>query len=95
MNAVHVRDKKHEITPPRDCNLEHKDPEYVKAEYQPRFPAQADKKGIAKGRKLVKVKDLKPKRIKGYLEYKFSQRSPTLSKFLYLMTSRVVIRVVL
>ncbi|KAL4291229.1 hypothetical protein GQ457_14G014460 [Hibiscus cannabinus] len=48
-------------------------PEYVKAEYQPRFPAQADKKGIAKGRKLVKVKDLKPKRIKGYLEYKFSK----------------------
>ncbi|KAK9034850.1 hypothetical protein V6N11_076907 [Hibiscus sabdariffa] len=34
------------------------------------------------GRKLVKVKDLKPKRIKGYLEYKFSQRSPALLKYL-------------
>ncbi|KAL4354711.1 hypothetical protein GQ457_06G015180 [Hibiscus cannabinus] len=30
--------------------------------------------------RLVKVKDLKPKRIKGYLEYKFSRRSPTLLK---------------
>ncbi|KAL4320061.1 hypothetical protein GQ457_18G009850 [Hibiscus cannabinus] len=34
------------------------------------------------GRKRVKVKDLKPKRIKGYLEYKFSQRSPALLKYL-------------
>ncbi|KAL4383955.1 hypothetical protein GQ457_15G012670 [Hibiscus cannabinus] len=40
-------------------------------------------KGISKeGRKIVKVKDLKPKRIKGYLEYKFSQRSPALLKYL-------------
>ncbi|KAL4313403.1 hypothetical protein GQ457_01G012270 [Hibiscus cannabinus] len=30
--------------------------------------------------RIVKVKDLKPKRIKDYLEYKFSQRSPTLLK---------------
>ncbi|KAL4303036.1 hypothetical protein GQ457_10G010080 [Hibiscus cannabinus] len=30
--------------------------------------------------RIVKVKDLKPKRIKGYLEYKFSQRSPALLK---------------
>ncbi|KAL4278222.1 hypothetical protein GQ457_03G015770 [Hibiscus cannabinus] len=29
---------------------------------------------------IVKVKDLKPKRIKDYLEYKFSRRSPTLLK---------------
>ncbi|KAL4346681.1 hypothetical protein GQ457_17G010870 [Hibiscus cannabinus] len=34
------------------------------------------------GRKRVKVKDLKPKRIKGYLEYKFSQKSPALLKYL-------------
>ncbi|KAL4339186.1 hypothetical protein GQ457_08G022210 [Hibiscus cannabinus] len=33
-----------------------------------------------RGRKRVKVKDLKPKRIKDYLEYKFSQRSPALLK---------------
>ncbi|KAL4362630.1 hypothetical protein GQ457_04G016220 [Hibiscus cannabinus] len=45
--------------------------------------------------RIVQVKDLKPKHIKGYLEYKFSQRSPALLKFLYLMTSWVVIRVVL
>ncbi|KAK9043258.1 hypothetical protein V6N11_071605 [Hibiscus sabdariffa] len=32
------------------------------------------------GQELVKVKDLKPKRIKDYLEYKFSRRSPTLLK---------------
>ncbi|KAL4303426.1 hypothetical protein GQ457_10G006790 [Hibiscus cannabinus] len=30
--------------------------------------------------RAVKVKDLKPKRIKDYLEYKFSRRSPTLLK---------------
>ncbi|KAL4376211.1 hypothetical protein GQ457_02G023570 [Hibiscus cannabinus] len=30
----------------------------------------------------VKVKDLKPKRIKDYLECKISQRSPTLLKYL-------------
>ncbi|KAL4369653.1 hypothetical protein GQ457_05G021940 [Hibiscus cannabinus] len=35
-----------------------------------------------KGRIRVKVKDLKPKRIKDYLEYKISQRSPTLLKYL-------------
>ncbi|KAL4334369.1 hypothetical protein GQ457_07G008130 [Hibiscus cannabinus] len=35
------------------------------------------------GGRIVKVKDLKHKRIKGYLEYKFSQRSPALLKFLY------------
>ncbi|KAL4325924.1 hypothetical protein GQ457_11G033310 [Hibiscus cannabinus] len=38
--------------------------------------------------RIVKVKDLKPKRIKGYLEYKFSRRSPTLLKLLYFMNSR-------
>ncbi|KAL4377278.1 hypothetical protein GQ457_02G024710 [Hibiscus cannabinus] len=32
------------------------------------------------GRNRVKVEDLKPKRIKGYLEYKFSQKSPALLK---------------
>ncbi|KAL4379893.1 hypothetical protein GQ457_02G033840 [Hibiscus cannabinus] len=47
------------------------------------------------GGRIVKVKDLKLKRIKDYLEYKFSQRSPALLKLLYFMTSRVVIRVVL
>ncbi|KAL4319955.1 hypothetical protein GQ457_18G009270 [Hibiscus cannabinus] len=47
-----------------DNNVEHKDSEYVKVDYQPR-----------EGGKIVKVKDLKPKRIKGYLEYKFSQRN--------------------
>ncbi|KAL4309406.1 hypothetical protein GQ457_01G018920 [Hibiscus cannabinus] len=71
------------------------------AEYQPRFSAPVDKRSIERDsyqrddKKLVKVKDLKPKRIQGYLEYKFSQRSPALLKYLYLMTSRVVIRVVL
>ncbi|KAL4317894.1 hypothetical protein GQ457_18G011280 [Hibiscus cannabinus] len=39
--------------------------------------------------KIVKVKDLKPKRIKDYLECKFSRRSPTLLKLLYFMTYRV------
>ncbi|KAL4279347.1 hypothetical protein GQ457_03G013370 [Hibiscus cannabinus] len=34
------------------------------------------------GRNRVKVKDLKPKRIKDYLEYKFSQRSSALLKYL-------------
>ncbi|KAL4319049.1 hypothetical protein GQ457_18G007940 [Hibiscus cannabinus] len=38
--------------------------------------------------RIVKVKDLKPKRIKDYLEYKFSRKSPTLLKLLYFMTSR-------
>ncbi|KAL4333210.1 hypothetical protein GQ457_07G005920 [Hibiscus cannabinus] len=77
-------------------NLEHKYPEFVKEEYQPRFFAPTDKRTYQKeGRKIVKVKDLKPRRIKGYLEYKFSQRSPALLKYFYLMTSRVVIRVVL
>ncbi|KAL4325039.1 hypothetical protein GQ457_11G026360 [Hibiscus cannabinus] len=32
------------------------------------------------GQRIVKVEDLKPKRIKDYLEYKFSQRSPALLK---------------
>ncbi|KAL4291148.1 hypothetical protein GQ457_14G012550 [Hibiscus cannabinus] len=32
------------------------------------------------GGRIVKVKDLKPKRIKDYLEYKFSQMSPALLK---------------
>ncbi|KAL4382886.1 hypothetical protein GQ457_15G018370 [Hibiscus cannabinus] len=32
------------------------------------------------GRRIVKVKDLKPKRIKDYSEYKFSKRSPALLK---------------
>ncbi|KAL4378757.1 hypothetical protein GQ457_02G024100 [Hibiscus cannabinus] len=51
------------------------------AEYQPRFPAQTDKRTYQRKReKLVKVKDLKLKRIKGYLEYKFIQRSPALLK---------------
>ncbi|KAL4366532.1 hypothetical protein GQ457_05G020900 [Hibiscus cannabinus] len=58
------------------------------AEYYRRFVKK-------EGGKIVKVKDLKPKCIKDYLEYKFSQRSPALLKFLYLMTSRVLIRVVL
>ncbi|KAL4369550.1 hypothetical protein GQ457_05G020450 [Hibiscus cannabinus] len=40
--------------------------------------------------RAVKVKDLKPKRIKDYLEYKFSRRSPTLLKLLYFMTSRIL-----
>ncbi|KAL4291118.1 hypothetical protein GQ457_14G016420 [Hibiscus cannabinus] len=45
----------------------------------PDFLAQADKQTYQKeGRKIVKVKDLKPKHIKGYLEYKFSQMSPAL-----------------
>ncbi|KAL4351588.1 hypothetical protein GQ457_06G012240 [Hibiscus cannabinus] len=34
------------------------------------------------GRNKVKVKDLKPKRIKDYLECKISQRSPALLKHL-------------
>ncbi|KAL4362682.1 hypothetical protein GQ457_04G023360 [Hibiscus cannabinus] len=34
------------------------------------------------GRNKVKVKDLKPKRIKDYLECKISQRSPALLKYL-------------
>ncbi|KAL4354858.1 hypothetical protein GQ457_06G015010 [Hibiscus cannabinus] len=34
------------------------------------------------GRSRVKVKDLKPRRIKDYLEYKFSQRSPALLKYI-------------
>ncbi|KAL4385366.1 hypothetical protein GQ457_15G019110 [Hibiscus cannabinus] len=37
----------------------------------------------AEGRRIkVKVKDLKPKRIKDYLECKISQRSPALLKYL-------------
>ncbi|KAL4283841.1 hypothetical protein GQ457_16G015170 [Hibiscus cannabinus] len=32
------------------------------------------------GRNRVNVKELKPKRIKDYLEYKFSQKSPALLK---------------
>ncbi|KAL4318203.1 hypothetical protein GQ457_18G014780 [Hibiscus cannabinus] len=40
--------------------------------------------------RIVKDKDLKPKRIKEYLEYKFSRRSSTLLKLIYFMTSRVV-----
>ncbi|KAL4348187.1 hypothetical protein GQ457_17G007620 [Hibiscus cannabinus] len=64
----------------KQYNLEHKDPKYVKAEYQPRFPAQADKKGIASSSTYFS-QYLKPKRIKGYLEYKFRQRKkkPSLS----------------
>ncbi|KAL4353356.1 hypothetical protein GQ457_06G019190 [Hibiscus cannabinus] len=34
------------------------------------------------GRNKVKVKDLKPKRIKDYLECKISQRNPALLKYL-------------
>ncbi|KAL4384770.1 hypothetical protein GQ457_15G018310 [Hibiscus cannabinus] len=49
----------------------------------PDFPAPTDKQTYQKeGRNRVKVKDLKPKRIKGYLEYKFSQKSPALLKYL-------------
>ncbi|KAL4310928.1 hypothetical protein GQ457_01G019170 [Hibiscus cannabinus] len=84
------------VSCPSFLKLYCKDPKFVKAEYQPKFPAPADKRTYQKeGRKIVKVKDLKPKRIKGYLEYKFSQRSPALLEYFYLMTSRVVIRVVL
>ncbi|KAL4304188.1 hypothetical protein GQ457_10G006800 [Hibiscus cannabinus] len=39
------------------------------------------------GRNRVKVKDLKPKQIKDYLEYKFSQKSPALLKFYSLFYS--------
>ncbi|KAL4339194.1 hypothetical protein GQ457_08G028320 [Hibiscus cannabinus] len=35
-----------------------------------------------KGRNIVKVKELKPKRIKDYLEYKFSQKNSALLKYL-------------
>ncbi|KAL4282683.1 hypothetical protein GQ457_16G019220 [Hibiscus cannabinus] len=49
----------------------------------PEFPAQANKQIYQEeSRKIVKVKELKPKRIKGYLEYKFSQKSPALLKYL-------------
>ncbi|KAL4319399.1 hypothetical protein GQ457_18G009320 [Hibiscus cannabinus] len=54
--------------------------EFVKAE----LPAQISSPGPIKrnkeGGKIVKVKDLKPKCIKDYLEYKFSQRSLALLK---------------
>ncbi|KAL4383490.1 hypothetical protein GQ457_15G018240 [Hibiscus cannabinus] len=46
------------------------------------------------GRNRVKVKDLKPKRIKGYLEYKFSQKTRGDSSTVegnYVQASRTVI----
>ncbi|KAL4282884.1 hypothetical protein GQ457_16G015310 [Hibiscus cannabinus] len=53
----------------------------------PDFLPRADKRNIREGLpcqkegwRIVKVKDLKPKRIKDYLEYKFSQMSPALLK---------------
>ncbi|KAL4369733.1 hypothetical protein GQ457_05G019900 [Hibiscus cannabinus] len=48
-------------------------------------PEKGFYRGVAypkEGRNRVKVKDLKPKRIKDYLEYKFSQKSPALLKYL-------------
>ncbi|KAL4340139.1 hypothetical protein GQ457_08G024220 [Hibiscus cannabinus] len=51
----------------------------MEAEFVSCFEATSHGK---EGRIIVKVKDLKPKRIKDYLEYKFSQRSPVLLKYL-------------
>ncbi|KAL4283453.1 hypothetical protein GQ457_16G017980 [Hibiscus cannabinus] len=54
-----------------------------------RFYARNDQPGrmkskqyleVEEGRIKVKVKDLKPKRIKGYLEYKFSQKESRFKK---------------
>ncbi|KAL4333959.1 hypothetical protein GQ457_07G007890 [Hibiscus cannabinus] len=57
-----------------------KGPESIKEESRPRYsqPRPKDREGRIK----VKVKDLKPKRIKDYLECKISQRSPALLKYL-------------
>ncbi|KAL4385677.1 hypothetical protein GQ457_15G016690 [Hibiscus cannabinus] len=48
------------------------------------FSATAEGRSMyqREGRIKVKVKDLKPKRIKDYLECKISQRSPALLKYL-------------
>ncbi|KAL4284265.1 hypothetical protein GQ457_16G014690 [Hibiscus cannabinus] len=47
------------------------------------FSATAEGRGMypQEGRNKVKVKDLKPKHIKDYLECKISQRSPALLKY--------------
>ncbi|KAL4304479.1 hypothetical protein GQ457_10G009970 [Hibiscus cannabinus] len=61
-------------------NSDLKDSESIKAESRRRYfhPRPKDREGRIK----VNIKDLKPKRIKDYLECKISQRSPALLKYL-------------
>ncbi|KAL4341593.1 hypothetical protein GQ457_08G037480 [Hibiscus cannabinus] len=52
----------------------------ISSAYFPQYPYS--KRVLERGRIRVKVKDLKAKCIKDYLEYKFSQKSPALLKYL-------------